>query len=143
MSMKSQAFHPFLVLVALVALVGLACGAIGSPTSTPEPPTQSPPTNTPEPTPTETPTPTATPNYAATQAAQATEAAAALQEEIVALLDELKLPSDNGSVLWIQSDDVVLEMIGGMSEKQYLPLAEGITASDFVLKVDMTWHTNS
>lgn len=135
--MKNKTFHPFLALVALVILVGLACGVSGSPTPTVEP-TKPPASDTP------TPEPTATPNYAATQAMQATEAAAARRSEIVALLDDLGLSSDNGEVLWIQDDDVVLEMIGGMGDDyQYLPLAEGITASDFVLKIDMRWETNS
>lgn len=140
--MRRKIFHPFIALAALVILVGLACGASGSPTPAPES-TKSLPTDTPEPIPTETPAPTATPDYAATQAAQATEAVAALQEEIVATLDGLDLPSDNGHVLWIQSEDVALEMIGGMNQPQYLNFAEGITASNFVLKVDMTWDTNS
>lgn len=142
--MRRKFLHPIMALVALVVLVGLACSTSGGPSPASEA-TQPPPTDTPrpEPTPSETPAPTATPDYAATQAAQATEAAAALRGEVIALLNRLDLPSDTGDLLWIQSEDVALRMSGGMSQNQYLNFAEGIVASDFVLKVDMIWDSHS
>ncbi len=141
--MQSKTLFPLLALLALIVLVGLACSTGGAPTPTPEP-TQPPPTNTsPPPTPTDTPVPTPTPDYAATQAAHATEVAAARQAEIVAELQKLQLPTDTGQLGWIQEEDVKIEMIGGVGDWVTQPLAEGVTVSDFVLKVDMTWDTNS
>jgi hypothetical protein len=139
--MQSKTLFPLFALIALIVVVGLACST-SSPSPTPTP-TQIPPTDTSLPTPTETPPPTATPDYAATQAAQATAAVAARQAEIEAELQKLELPTDNGHVLWVQAEDVALHMVGGMNQMDYAPLAEGITASDFVLKVDMIWDTNS
>lgn len=138
--MQAKTLSPIFALIALIVVVGLACSTSSTPTPTPTP---LPPTNTPTPEPTETPTPTATPDYAATQAAHATEVAAARQEEIVAELKKLELPTEGGELIWLQEEDVKVEMVGGIGEWTDQRLAEGITASNFVLKIDMTWDTNS
>lgn len=112
------------------------------PTSTPTPTYTPIPTDTPTPLPTDTPTPTytSTPDRPATQAAQATQTAEVIVSEIKAQLEKIEVPTDTGSLGWVQDYpiDISLDTYG---QYHYRPFAEKLVAADFVLKTDITWDT--
>ena len=144
----------FVCLLALSLLVA-GCGgtAQSSPTNTPEPkptetspppsPTRSPtpePTDTPVPTDTPEPTDTPTPDLAATEQAQATQAAEAVMAEIGKELEAIGMSTDTGYLGWVQEEPVDIS-ISSYDEFFYTEFAENLSASDFVLKTDVTWES--
>ena len=114
------------------------------PTDTqPAPPTDTPlPTATPVPTDTLLPTDTPTPDLESTAAAEATAAA----EEAIAMvavdLEKVGLSMDSGSLLWAQSEPVTINM-DTYEQEEFRPLAEGLSADNFVLKSEVTWDSTS
>jgi hypothetical protein len=102
-----------------------------APTETPEP------TKTPQPTITRTPLPDlkATLNFRATQTAEASIA------EINKELEAVGVSPETGHLLWAQdgSDTIDLDQ---WQQWIYQPFAEDLTASDFVLKTDITWESS-
>lgn len=133
------------ILIALSLLLA-ACG--GTPTSQaadeaePEPAVEA--SATPE-EPTEVPTeePTATPDAAATQAAEATAQADTVLGEIESVFSELGLSMEGGHLAWLQEEpiDVVLasQNFGGL----YDDLGIDTMFGNFVMKVDVTWETET
>lgn len=131
-------FAPFLILV----VASLACGTSPAPlaTETPEPTATLAPTatNTPEPTPTFT----DTPDLAATQAVAATAAA---EEASAQFRDEMamyEISTDEGALGWGQDEPITLTL-NGVDDLEYLQIADGLSAGDFVIKTDITWNTES
>jgi hypothetical protein len=115
-----------------------------APSATPEPTATPVPTDTPEPTPTDTPAPTATstPDRTATEQARATAAAEAMLGVIGEELEHVGLTTDTGYLLWMQENPEKIAM-STYQEWVYKSFAEGLTASDFVLKTDVTWESSS
>ncbi len=115
------------------------------PTSTDTPaPTETPlPTNTPVPTDTPTPLPTdtATPDMKATEAFIATRAASQMIEDIKAELTEFGFSPDVGHFGWAQTDTQTITL-STYGDYFYTPFAENLTASDFILRSDVTWETD-
>lgn len=107
-----------------------------NPTNTPSP------TNTLAPTDTPAPTETPTPDLAATDAAIATLAAQSLNDSLNQELENLGYTPDSGHVGWIQtySDEITLD---SYNEAIYIPFAEDLSASDFILKTEITWESTS
>lgn len=130
-----------LLTLALVILVGC------SPAATPVPPTETAtstaaPTLTPTNTPPPTNTPTATPNTAATLAAQATAQAQELSARIKSELEALGILVDTGNLAYYQTEPQTIELT---APKQALVdeflSADDLSASDFILRTDITWDT--
>lgn len=133
--------------VALALVLGaLACRA-ATPAATPTAvPSDTPtPTRTPSPTSTETPRPTvtftATPNAAATLSARFTQEAAKESADLQGELDSLGISTDTGSLGWYQLIPETIE-INDYNTWSWIPLAEDLSASDFVLSSDITWDTD-
>ena len=134
----------FITVICLVAVLLAGCG----PAATPTPPPTAAPTNTPAPTstpiPTDTPVPTATftatPDVAATEAAEAEAAAAALEAAVKAELDALGVPTDTGSLGWLQLEPVAIDTDGGAQNIADL-FDPTFSAGDFAIMSDITWDT--
>lgn len=117
------------------------------PSATSIPPTAtSVPTDTAVPTATVTPTPapsaTATPDISATAQAAATQAAEEAIGRIGAELEAVGLSTESGYLLWAQDEPEAMELVN-YNEWLYVPFAEDLAASDFVLKSDITWESSS
>jgi len=118
------------------------------PSATPVPPTATlvPPTATSTPESTDTPEPTATatstPDKTATALAEATQAAEVIIGEIGKELETVGLSADTGYLLWAQDEPVAVDL-DEYQEWTNDPFAEGLPASDFVLKSDITWESTS
>jgi hypothetical protein len=150
--------HMFFTISCIAGLVWLlsACATVpASPAPTQAPPpsdTAIPPTatlvptDTPVPTATLTNTPapsaTATPDESATLQAAATQAAEELIGEISPELEAVGLSTESGSLLWVQDEPLAIDLVD-YQEWRYVPFAEDLVASDFVLKSDITWESTS
>lgn len=135
-----------LSLLAMTALVLVACSGAAAPEPTAVPTnTEEPPTATLEPSatatlePTATATATATLDKTATAVVKATEAAESIMTELDDLLAESDIPYKEGSLLWKQEETVSISLSepGG----KFSELDQKVTASDFVFKSDVTWDT--
>jgi hypothetical protein len=132
--MKSKNF----ALVLVLALLLSSCGSFApepTPTSTPLPPTA-----TATSTQTAIPVPTNTPDRTATVAAKATQAAEGILADLDDELGDEEIDYSGGRLLWQQETPLSIEMTGPAS--QYQPFAEGLVASDFILKSDVTWKAS-
>jgi hypothetical protein len=96
------------------------------------------PTNTVVP-PTATLAPTATPDAKATAAAQSTQAAGDVFTELDDLLGDTEVPYKEGHLLWQQTEPIAIEMQGPSSDDTAVGIAESLTASNFIIKSDVTW----
>lgn len=126
---------PILALLVLV-LLGVACS-----TSTPEPTatnTPEPPTLTPTATDTPTPLPTSTPDRAATLAVRATQAAEDVSKDLESIIGDEDIAWKDGSLLWQQETPLLIKMTG--PDGRYQPFAEDISATNFIVKSDVTWN---
>lgn len=114
------------------------------PTDTPEPTaTDTPvPTDTPEPTATDTPVPTDTPDLEATASVEAAATAAALETSIKDELAKLDITLEKGSLAWVQTSPIKVEVSGG-NVFDNVGFAEGLNFSDFILKGDMVWNSET
>jgi hypothetical protein len=160
-SVTPNALHRILsvLCVFIIILMTVGCGTTSQPTPTVAQqvvPTSAPPTstNTPAltetplptdtPVPTDTPTPlptdTATPDLQATQAFIATQAADQLIVDIKAQLKEFGFPTDVGHLGWAQTEPETITL-STYGDYFYTPFAEDLTASDFILRTDVTWET--
>lgn len=129
------------------------------PTPTPTPlPTNTPiPTDTPTATPTYTPTPpptatytatplptatsTATPDKKATSAAKSTQAAEKVAVDFKAELTRLGLPTDKGSMAWVQDDSPADLVMDTPLTYSWIPFAQDLNAGDFYMMTDVTWDS--
>ena len=124
----------FAIFLSALILLLAAC----APAATP------PPTAIPTSTPTLTPTitPTATPNATATQAAKATQQMEQAVTKVKSELEALDISTDTGELAYYDPTAVLVPLTG---HYQYLavPINEGksLTAADFVLSTDITWHS--
>ncbi len=107
-------------------------------TNTPEPTV----TNTPEPTATDTPVPTDTPDLAATASAEAEAAAAAVEASIKDELAKLGITLEKGELAWVQTEPIKISFSAGGGNDS-APFAEEMTFSDFILKADMVWNSET
>ena len=159
--MKPRVGKAILLLCTLVFLNACIFAGLGAAPPTPTPtalPTNTPvptdtatavPTSTatPLPTATDTPTPlptatsTATPDKKATAAAKSTQAAEKVAEEFKAELTKLGLPTDKGSIAWIQQDAAIDLGMDTPLTYTWLPFAEDLNASDFYMTTDVTWDS--
>jgi hypothetical protein len=114
------------------------------PTDTAEPTSTQTATPTTEPTATETAAPTATrgPDRKATEQAKSTQAAEKFFLEIGEELETVGVNPEIGYLMWVQDRPVVLEM-DSYGDWFFDPFADGMVASDFVLKTDVTWESSS
>lgn len=133
---------PYYALLALM-LATLACSI--SPAATLEPaaelviPSDTPkPTDTPAPTETSTPLPTATPDSTATAVFRATQSAADTMDEIESLLGSTDVSYKEGHLAWQQPDPLQIKLKGPSDD--FLPVGEGLTASNFIFKADVKWE---
>lgn len=131
----------YFVLFILLVFV-TACGSsqiatpneIISPTNTPEMPTAtSAPTNT------ATSEPTATPDAAATAAVQSTQMAGEIQTELDELLSNSEVAYKDGHLLWQQTEPITINMTGPSGDDTVIAIDKNLTASNFILKADVTW----
>ena len=133
--------HPYIALLVLL-IVTLACAVPGAapvePTATPVPSDTPEPTATPLPTDTPTPLPTSTPDAAATAAAIATQSAADVLKELDGLLADTDIPYADGHLAWQQSTTLKINMRG--PGRSFLDIDENISASNFIMKSDVTWE---
>ena len=120
--------------------------APASPSATPIPPTATavPPTATLTVEPTLTPEPTvtatATPNKTATAHAEATQTAEVVITAIGKELKTVGLSTDTGYLLWAQDEPVEIAL-DSYGQTLFEPFGDSQTASDFVLKTDVTWES--
>ncbi|MBI5946448.1 MAG: hypothetical protein HY864_18960 [Chloroflexi bacterium] len=129
-----------LYFVPLVLLLVLACGSIPagvSPTATVPPEPTSTLTLTPMPTATSTPVPTATHNVAATVEAKQTQAASSVLGELDQIIGDSDIPYKEGRLVWEESQPITVGLSG--PDGQYVDVDEKLTASNFILKSDVTW----
>lgn len=108
-------------------------------TATPVPPTA---TSTPEPTDTPEPTATATPtpDKTATAQAEATRTAEVFIAAIGKELETVGLSTDTGYLLWAQDEPVEIAL-DSYGQTLYEPFGNDQSASNFVLKTDITWES--
>jgi hypothetical protein len=133
--MKRIAYLCLVVLLLLSACSNL----IAQPaTSTPAPTNTIPPTSTPLPSETPTLVPTATPNKTATAAAQATETSSAVVTELDKLLGDTDVPYQQGRLAWKQEKPISVNLTGPSYD--YAEIDKDLTASNFILKSDITWQ---
>ena len=150
--------HNFYQIVWIIGLAWLLSGCAAAPadpvettmpvppSATPVPPTATaiPPTTTStlEPTATPEPTATATPTLdkTATAQAEATQTAEIVIAEINKELEAVGLSTENGQLLWAQDEpaEIALDSYG---QTLYDPFGGDQSASDFVLKTDVTWES--
>jgi hypothetical protein len=124
----------------LTLLLLSSCGGLPSQaalTSTPLPTKTTLPTSSPTPAPTSTSTPSATPDAQATAAVNATLAAHEVLGDLDEVLGDTDIPYKQGRLVWQQQAVLTVEMNG--PDQQILELDDKLTASDFVLKSDVTW----
>ena len=130
-----------LYLSLLLVMLLSACGNLKAPeppTSTPLPTNTLAPTATPVPTDTPTPVPTSTPDKTATAAAQATETSSTVLDELDSLLGDADIPYEQGHLAWTQTQSINVNLSGPAWD--YAEIAEDLTASNFILKSDITWE---
>lgn len=139
--------HLRLLAGAIIMLtIGTAGCGVMAPKATPTAVPSDTPTLTLTPLPTYTPTvlptstPTATPNAAATQSARVTEQTEKESADLTDNLAELGVAVDTGSLGFYQLTPQKIEILEHNSWN-YVPFAEDITPSDFVLSTDITWDT--
>jgi hypothetical protein len=111
------------------------------PTDIPESTETPSPTDTPTPTETPAPTSTPTPDLEATAAAEATQKADTLLADIHTELENIGYSTESGNLGWIQEDPVEI-LVDTYEGFLYDPFAEGLEATDFVLKTDITWESS-
>jgi len=132
----------------LLTLFIMACGGTTTalPTATAKPPTatNSPvPTDTPLPTDTPTLVPTSTPDITATAAAQATEVAGGVLAELDKMFGDSDIPYKDGQLTWLQTDPVTIDMQGPqVGQGIFEGFDENLTASNFILKSEVTWNAS-
>lgn len=116
------------------------------PSATPLPPTATAvsPTATPTVEPTHTPEPTVTatpaPDMTATAQVEATRTAEVVTAAIGKELETVGLSTDAGYLLWAQDEPVEIAL-DSYGQTLYEPFGNSQTASDFVLKTDITWES--
>jgi hypothetical protein len=124
-----------------------ACSAIpflskptptSTPTNTPTATATATATETPLPTPTSTPTQDLT----ATAAALATQQAQLQIDEVKAVLKVIDFPTDQGSLAYYQNNAIALK-IDSSNPSVFDYFAKDQSFSDYVLKSDITWNSNS
>ena len=131
---------PYLCLVILL-LVSACSNLVAQPaTSTPAPMNTIPPTSTPLPSETPTPVPTSTPNVTATAAAQATETSSGVLNELDKLLEDSEIPYHQGYLAWKQEKPIRVNLSGPSWD--YAEIDKKVTASNFILKSDITWQAS-
>ena len=145
----------WLCTIVLLFAAGAACSVSGPPATVPTPSstaTSIPATNTatststPVPTETTTPTetraptktPTATPNRTATAEVRATQAAEDILVEIQKVLEQIKVPTENGNLAWFQEEPIEVSIDQYRNGSIVDP---ELTFGDFVLKTDVTWDS--
>ena len=134
--MKRYPYFTIFVLMLLLACVS-APGLGAPPTSTPTSTNTSEPTFTALPTDTPTPISSATPNAAATAEARATQSAGDVLDELDKLLGDSDIPYKNGRLAWGQTKPLTLNLSG--PDRQASLVDAKLTASNFILKSDVTW----
>lgn len=131
-----------LLYLSLLLLILLsACGNLKAPelpTSTPVPTNTLAPTFTSVPTDTPTPVPTSTPDKTATAAVQATETSSSVLDELDALLGDADIPYEQGHLAWTQAKPIDVNLSGPAWD--YAEIDKDLTASNFILKSDITWE---
>ena len=129
---------PSVYLVILLLLS--ACSSLIAPpaTSTPAPTNTFQPTSTPLPSETPTLVPTSTPNATATAAAKATETSGAIVNELDKLLGDTDIPYQQGHLAWKQEKPISVNLSGPSWD--HAELGKNLTASNFILKSDITWQ---
>ncbi len=73
--------------------------------------------------------------------AQATQTAEAISALVKKDLDLLGVDASQGKLGWLQTDPITVKLDTAW-EYNTLPAAEGVSASDFVIKTDLTWNTS-
>ena len=125
----------------LVFLIFSACSTL--PAQQPATPTPAS-TNTAPPTarPTHTATivPTATPNQTATAAVQATETSVSVLNELDKVLEGGDIAYDKGHLAWKQTKKMNVILSGPSMD--YVEVDGDLTASNFILKSDVTWEAS-
>lgn len=134
--MKHFPYFAVLIVILLSGCGGLS--GLAAPTSTPLPTNTPEPTFTPLPTPTSTPLPTATSDLAATAAFETTQVADAVLSELEKSLRDSDIPYQEGHLAWQQTKPLKVSMSG--PDQGFLEIDDKLTASNFVLKSDVTWQ---
>jgi hypothetical protein len=139
--MSAKALKSVIILPIILTLLIAACGDAPVATSEAAPPTNTPnpPTATSAPTNTPTPEPTATPDTTATVAAQSTQTAGEVLSELDELLSDSEIAYQGGHLLWQQTEPITIEMSGPSGDDTVVAIDETLTASNFILKSDVTW----
>lgn len=139
--MKRFLYFTLLLFVA----IGTACSGSQTlttaepltPTNIPEQPTAtSIPTNTSTP----EPTATATPDAAATAVAQSTQTAGVVLAELEELLSDSEIAYQEGYLAWQQTEPITINMSGPSSDDTVVEIDKNLTASNFIMKSDVTWN---
>ncbi len=134
------------VALAVLALSGLACSlTAGEQPPTPPAPTVVIESSTrmplPEPTATQSPTPSPTVDITAVVAQQTADALHYMEGQVQDEMTELGLPADTGHLAWFSTSNILLTTVDYQGlEFRAIP---DLTASNFILKVDIIWDTTS
>src|SRR5690349_3001680 len=131
---------PYVCLIVLVLLSACSNLVAQPATSTPAPTNTIPPTSTPLPSETPAPVPTSTPHRAATAAAQATETSSGVVNELNKLLGDTDIPYKQGHLAWMQEKPITVNLTGPSWD--YAEIDKKLTASNFILKSDITWQAS-
>ncbi|MBI5962428.1 MAG: hypothetical protein HY863_03040 [Chloroflexi bacterium] len=123
-----------------VLLLILACGTMPgtAPTATPSPEPTS--TFTPMPTSTPTAVPTATINIAATVEAKQTQIANDVLGDLDKVLGDSEIPYKEGHLAWHENKEITVSLSG--PDWNAVDVEKKLTASDFILKSDVTWNAS-
>lgn len=132
--MKRLKYFALFVTMLLTAC-GSMPGGLATATSSPEPTL----TVTPVPTASQTPSPvpTATRDIAATVAAQQTQTASDVLGDLDKILGESDIPYKDGKLIWQEDKPITVSLSG--PDGRYEDVDEKLTASNFILKSDVTW----
>jgi len=133
----------FLYLSLAVLFFVSGCSTLLAPqsaTATPVPSNTLEPTFTPLPTDTPSPVPTSTPNKTATAVAEATETSDAVLNELDNLLGDSEIPYQDGHLAWQQVKPMTVNLTGPSWD--YVEVDKDLTASNFILKSDITWEAS-
>jgi hypothetical protein len=133
--MKQSLYFSLLTLLLISACSSLSAQPA---TSTPAPTNTIQPTLTPLPTKTPTFVPTSTPDKTATAVAQATETSASVLDELDKLLGDSDIPYQQGHLAWKQEKPISVNLTG--PSRDYAEIDKNLTASNFILKSDITWQ---
>lgn len=157
LSNYTQTYLSKIILLLIVALLSAGCAGspqtsptlppsdTPAPTNTPVPtdtsvPTDTPmPTDTPTATPTETLVPTETPDLAATRAVESTATSVAILVPIKAQLEEVGIPTDTGSLVWLQDEPFPFR-VDTPGPKYVEGLEDGPSVANFVFSTEVTWE---